>query len=243
MAFVPAVSPPQAPFLVLEPLVPLPLGCWFCPGCWVAGCWLLRGGAAGASNRYFISLHPSPSAAHLSCNGGWVAKLLRGGSWINNPHNCRAAFRNSNHPDNVNTNVGVRPGCFSPPAPFTVRAVGKDSSRSTRRVTDPRVQTRSGYRRSPVTRSAPIQRTHDPHNNGPRSHGPRPGLPGGLSFCAHTHHTSPAPEATCSSRARRSVALRITNLQRAEGGPERSGSYNRTQRRSTPAGLISMPIG
>ena len=77
----------------------------------------------------------------------------------------------------------------------------------------------------------------------PRSHGPRPGLPGGLSFCAHTHHTSPAPEATCSSRARRSAALRITNLQRAEGGPERSGSYNRTQRRSTPAGLISMPIG
>ena len=84
----------------------------------------------------------SPSAAHLSCNGGRVAQLLRGGSWINNPHNARAAFRNSNHPDNVNTNVGVRPGCFSPPAPFTVRAVGRDSSGSARRV-----QTRSGDRR------------------------------------------------------------------------------------------------
>jgi formylglycine-generating enzyme required for sulfatase activity/energy-coupling factor transporter ATP-binding protein EcfA2 len=45
-------------------------------------------------------------------------KLLRGGSWIINPLNARAAFRISNHPDNVNTFVGVRPVCFSPPGLF-----------------------------------------------------------------------------------------------------------------------------
>ncbi len=33
----------------------------------------------------------------------------------------------------------------------------------------------------------------------------------------HTHHTSPAPLAACSSLARRSAAERSTNRQRAEG--------------------------
>jgi formylglycine-generating enzyme required for sulfatase activity len=42
-------------------------------------------------------------------------KLLRGGSWINVPHDARAAFRYSYRPDDVGTVVGVRPGCFSPP--------------------------------------------------------------------------------------------------------------------------------
>ncbi|MFM7425037.1 MAG: SUMF1/EgtB/PvdO family nonheme iron enzyme [Elainella sp.] len=34
--------------------------------------------------------------------------LLRGGSWINNPQNCRSANRNRNAPDNLNSNVGFR---------------------------------------------------------------------------------------------------------------------------------------
>jgi formylglycine-generating enzyme required for sulfatase activity len=42
-------------------------------------------------------------------------RLLRGGSWIGSPPDSRAAFRLSTHPVNVETNVGVRPGCFSPP--------------------------------------------------------------------------------------------------------------------------------
>jgi formylglycine-generating enzyme required for sulfatase activity len=42
-------------------------------------------------------------------------RLLRGGSWINNPHYARAAFRGSNHPGSDYPGVGVRPGCFSPP--------------------------------------------------------------------------------------------------------------------------------
>ena len=86
-------------------------------------------------------------------------------------------MRNSNHPDNLNTNVGVRPGCFSPPAPFTVRAVGRDSNRSAQRV-----QTRSGDRRPPLARPAPRQRPHDPHITGPLPHGHRPGCPW-WAFC------------------------------------------------------------
>jgi formylglycine-generating enzyme required for sulfatase activity len=42
-------------------------------------------------------------------------KLLRGGSWFDDPRNARAAVRLSNRPDDLNTDVGVRPGCFSPP--------------------------------------------------------------------------------------------------------------------------------
>ena len=42
-------------------------------------------------------------------------KLLRGGSWFDAPLFARAAFRGSLHPDYVDSSVGVRPGCFSPP--------------------------------------------------------------------------------------------------------------------------------
>jgi len=42
-------------------------------------------------------------------------KLLRGGSWFNEPHSCRAANRNSIPPADVSPNVGVRPCCLLPP--------------------------------------------------------------------------------------------------------------------------------
>ncbi len=32
----------------------------------------------------------------------------RGGSWNNNPRNCRSAYRNNNNPDNANNNNGFR---------------------------------------------------------------------------------------------------------------------------------------
>jgi formylglycine-generating enzyme required for sulfatase activity len=51
----------------------------------------------------------------LEGNQEQAYRLLRGGSWISNPRNARAAFRNSDLPDYVFTNLGVRPGCFSPP--------------------------------------------------------------------------------------------------------------------------------
>ncbi|MBO3461739.1 SUMF1/EgtB/PvdO family nonheme iron enzyme [Aetokthonos hydrillicola] len=34
--------------------------------------------------------------------------MLRGGSWNNNPRNCRSACRNNNDPDNRNNNIGFR---------------------------------------------------------------------------------------------------------------------------------------
>lgn len=37
-----------------------------------------------------------------------VKRALRGGSWINNADNCRCAYRNGNHPDNRNQNIGFR---------------------------------------------------------------------------------------------------------------------------------------
>jgi formylglycine-generating enzyme required for sulfatase activity len=42
-------------------------------------------------------------------------RLLRGGSWLNDPRSARAAVRGSSLPGNPNASVGVRPGCFSPP--------------------------------------------------------------------------------------------------------------------------------
>ena len=39
------------------------------------------------------------------------APRLRGGSWNNNPENCRSANRNRNAPDNINNNVGFRVVC------------------------------------------------------------------------------------------------------------------------------------
>ena len=148
-------------------------------------------------------------------------RLLRGGSWFSNPHYARAAFRYSLPPVSVSPYVGVRPGCFSPPAPFTVRAVGRDSSGSARRV-----QTRSGDRRPPLARPAPSQRPHDPHNPGPLPHGPRPGLPGGLLLRSHPTGSSTSKIAIISpSGARNNVSLTPgSRLQRRSRSWARWGS-------------------
>ncbi|NJL40588.1 MAG: hypothetical protein HC840_03445 [Leptolyngbyaceae cyanobacterium RM2_2_4] len=37
--------------------------------------------------------------------------MLRGGSWNNNPRNCRSANRNRNLRDNRNNNIGFRVVC------------------------------------------------------------------------------------------------------------------------------------
>jgi hypothetical protein len=39
---------------------------------------------------------------------GQAKELLRGGSWNNDPRNCRSAYRNHNSPDNRNNNLGFR---------------------------------------------------------------------------------------------------------------------------------------
>jgi hypothetical protein len=35
-------------------------------------------------------------------------RVLRGGSWNNDPRNCRSTYRNRNHPDERNDNIGFR---------------------------------------------------------------------------------------------------------------------------------------
>jgi hypothetical protein len=45
-------------------------------------------------------------------HSAWLAQLLRGGSWNNNPRNFRSAYRNHNQPDNANNNVGFRVVCL-----------------------------------------------------------------------------------------------------------------------------------
>ncbi|MEB3212869.1 MAG: SUMF1/EgtB/PvdO family nonheme iron enzyme [Leptolyngbyaceae bacterium] len=45
---------------------------------------------------------------------GQAPLLLRGGSWNNNPTNCRSANRNRNNADNRNNNIGFRVVCSSP---------------------------------------------------------------------------------------------------------------------------------
>ncbi|MBP8131824.1 MAG: SUMF1/EgtB/PvdO family nonheme iron enzyme [Candidatus Hydrogenedentes bacterium] len=45
------------------------------------------------------------------CQGlkkGQALRVVRGGSWNNNPRNCRSANRNNDTPDNRNTNNGLR---------------------------------------------------------------------------------------------------------------------------------------
>ncbi|MCC6861617.1 MAG: SUMF1/EgtB/PvdO family nonheme iron enzyme [Bryobacterales bacterium] len=41
------------------------------------------------------------------------SRVLRGGAWNNNQDNARADYRNHNHPDNRNNNIGFRVVCSS----------------------------------------------------------------------------------------------------------------------------------
>ena len=56
--------------------------------------------------------------AELSGNPEQAYRLLRGGSWFLVPVLARAAVRYGTHPGSPNTDVGVRPGCFSPSGLF-----------------------------------------------------------------------------------------------------------------------------
>jgi formylglycine-generating enzyme required for sulfatase activity len=39
-------------------------------------------------------------------------RLLRGGSWFNNPRDCRSACRYDDHPDGRNDDIGFRVCCL-----------------------------------------------------------------------------------------------------------------------------------
>lgn len=51
----------------------------------------------------------------LEGNQEQAFRLLRGGSWFDEPRYCRAAYRVSNHPVIVSINNGFRPCCLLPP--------------------------------------------------------------------------------------------------------------------------------
>jgi hypothetical protein len=64
-----------------------------------------------------------------------------------------------------------------PPPPSTLhpQSPWKGFQREHPKSHRPKVQTRSGDRRSPLVRPAPSQRPHDPHYPSPRLYGPKPG--------------------------------------------------------------------
>lgn len=55
---------------------------------------------------------PTDGSAWIS-GGDADLRLLRGGSWVNNPRNCRSAIRFRNYPDIRNSSIGFRLVCGS----------------------------------------------------------------------------------------------------------------------------------
>ncbi len=72
-----------------------------------------------------------------------LARVLRGGSWNNNPNNLRAANRNNNTPTNRNNNNGFR--CSSTAA----RGFSRGARPESRGSTDPGSAPRPLSSRSP----------------------------------------------------------------------------------------------
>ncbi len=81
---------------------------------WCADQWH-RDPVAGSAGDGSPLEGPDPE---LEGNQEQAMRLLRGGSWFYGPHVARAAFRGGRHPGLVDSLVGVRPGCFSPPGLF-----------------------------------------------------------------------------------------------------------------------------
>ena len=57
---------------------------------------------------------PEDGSAWIDKNDNNSRKVLRGGSWINNPWYCRSATRGLNRPDYRNFNIGFRVVCSAP---------------------------------------------------------------------------------------------------------------------------------
>ncbi|MBI5479967.1 MAG: SUMF1/EgtB/PvdO family nonheme iron enzyme [Deltaproteobacteria bacterium] len=59
----------------------------------------------GHPRAVVLGRRPEAGNGRTGTNG---ARVIRGGSWNNNPNNLRAANRNRNTPTNRNDNIGVR---------------------------------------------------------------------------------------------------------------------------------------
>ena len=87
-------------------------------------------------------------------------RVLRGGSWINEPQNLRAANRNHNTPDNRNQNNGLR---LAGALTIVADAIGGSLNQLSDRfhlggqTQDPRHVSRQ-CRRSPLAQSLPVGR-------------------------------------------------------------------------------------
>ncbi|MEM6838616.1 MAG: SUMF1/EgtB/PvdO family nonheme iron enzyme [Cyanobacteria bacterium P01_C01_bin.120] len=77
----------------------------------------------------------------VSCG---VGNQKRGGSWNNNPRNCRSAYRNRNTPDNTNNNIGFRVVCSAPSTLLLPITAGQNWQMGICRACLRRVQTYSG---------------------------------------------------------------------------------------------------
>ena len=80
-------------------------------------------------------------------------RVIRGGSWNDPAQNCRAAYRNHNHPSNRNDNLGFR----------FVRAQRGDGCR----CTDPACIL-SGFGRRTLCRPRCVSRSAEPSKSSPR---------------------------------------------------------------------------
>jgi hypothetical protein len=96
--------------------------------------------------------------------GIWLSRLLRGGGFNNNPRNLRAAYRNNNHPEDENDNIGFRcvvagAGAQRPPGsvarlPESRGPVGSPGARTklSRRVSRSRAARLAGEEEGPSRR-------------------------------------------------------------------------------------------
>jgi formylglycine-generating enzyme required for sulfatase activity len=62
-----------------------------------------------------------------STGQGAGPETLRGGAWNNNRRNARVSYRNRNHPENFNNNIGVRV-VVAPDFPLTGNAAALRSA-------------------------------------------------------------------------------------------------------------------
>ena len=66
------------------------------------------GGVRMCQGRLQLAIPPGRARIDAGERSQAAKRVIRGGSWNNNPRNCRSANRNRNAPDNRNNNLGFR---------------------------------------------------------------------------------------------------------------------------------------
>ncbi len=156
-------------------------------------------------------------------------RVLRGGSWNNNPSNCRSAYRNRNEPENRNNNVGFRlastPHAGVPGSTDLGRAPGPSRAVHDEQAgASPRVHPGDGARPARRTGASSSCRTHGPgrRRRPPQGVNPRwprtlPAAPAPRSRPCMSSSAGPSPPSpnsrvtrnSCSATAsRRSASMR-----------------------------------